>query len=228
MTKQQVLTHLKSLADPKWSEESMSRFGITTDTAYGVSIPKVRKLAKEIGKNHELAQELWDSNIHEARILASIVDEPAKVTEKQMDAWTSDFNSWDICDQCCANLYVKTPFAHDKAKEYSKSELEFVKRTGFSLMAYLAVHDKKAADEAFVGYFPIIEREANDGRNFVKKAVNWALRQIGKRNLVLHKLALESAKRISQQDSPAARWIAANAIRELEDEKIIAGIKRSS
>ena len=197
----------------------MAKFGINTKKAYGISLYVIRSMAKEIGKNHELAQRLWSSGIHEARILAGMVDDPKQVTKNQMERWVKDFDSWDVCDQVCSNLFDKTPFAYKKVFEWSKRNEEFVKRAGFVLMACLSVHDKKADDKQFEQFFPIIKREANDDRNFVKKAVNWALRQIGKRNLNLNKKAIETAENIKKMDSKAARWIASDAIRELTSEK---------
>ncbi len=180
---EEILIKLKSLSNPE-AVAGMARFGINTKKAYGVSIPDLRKMAKGIGKNHILAQKLWDSGIHEARILAGMIDLPERVTEKQMKHWVKDFNSWDVCDQVCSNLFDKTKFAYPKAIKWSKRNEEFVKRAGFVLMAALAVHDKEASDKEFLKFLPIIKREATDERNFVKKAVNWALRQIGKRNLL--------------------------------------------
>jgi len=194
----------------------MARFGITGGTMYGVSMPNVRKLGRQIGKDHTLAGQLWKSGVHEARILASIVEEPEKVTEAQANRWIKDFDSWDVCDQACMNLLWQMPFAHRKAKEWTKKTREFEKRTGFALMAVLAWKDKEATNSQIEKFLPIIKREATDSRNFVKKAVNWALRQIGKRNLVLNKKAISTAKQIAKIDSKAAKWIAADAIRELE------------
>lgn len=215
----QVLTKLRAWSSPP-DREGMARFGIRAEKALGVSIPKLRGLAREIGRNHLLAQQLWASEIHEARILASMVDDWRLVTEEQMEAWAKDCDSWDVVDQCCSNLFDKTPRAYGKAIEWSGRGEEFVKRAGFVLMAALAVHDKKADDEAFEPFFPLIEREAGDGRNFVKKAVNWALRQIGKRNQSLNARAIEVAKRIQQQSSASARWVASDALRELSSEAV--------
>jgi len=214
-----IIKRLKSLSDPV-AVKGMARFGINPENTYGVSIPNLREIAKELGKDHDLAQQLWVSGIHEARILASMVDDPKMTKEAQMDAWVKDFDSWDVCDQCCSNLFDKTKLAYRKAAEWSGQEEEFVKRAGFVLMAALAVHDKKAADEDFLGFLPIIERESVDERNFVKKAVNWALRQIGKRNLNLNKMAIEAAEAIEQINSRSARWVAADAIRELTSEAV--------
>ena len=194
----------------------MSRYGIDSTHALGVKIPEVRKIGRMIKKDHELAQQLWDTGIHEARILASIVDDAAMVTEQQIDSWTSDFYSWDICDQVCGNLFDRTSFVISKALEFSARGEEFVKRAGFVLMAEYAVHNKKANDQIFIQLLPIIERESWDNRNFVKKAINWALRQIGKRNPVLKQEAISCAKKIILQEHRAAKWIAANALKELD------------
>ena len=224
MNAKEILKRIKPLGKPE-NVEGMSRFGIAADTAYGVPIPELRKHAKEFRNNHKLALELWDSNVHEGKLLAAFIDNPKEITEEQMQEWVNDFYSWDICDQICSNLFDKTPFAYDKAIEWSKEEKEFVRRAGFVMMAVLAVHDKKTSNEKFLQFFPFIETYSNDDRNFVKKAVNWALRQIGKRNLQLHKKALTLAKKIKKHESKSARWIASDAIRELENEKIIRKIK---
>jgi 3-methyladenine DNA glycosylase AlkD len=219
MQSESILKKLKALSNPK-AVEGMARFGINPKNTYGVSIPTLRKLAKEIGKNHSLAQQLWDSGIHEARILASMIDDSDQVTEKQMDAWIKDFDSWDVCDQCCMNLFSKTSTAWEKATEWTKREKEFEKRAGFVLMACLAWYDKESPDEKFFVFLPPIKQEANDDRNYVKKAVNWALRNIGKRNLNLNRKAVETAKEIQKMDSRSAKWIASDAIRELTSEAI--------
>ncbi|RLC32791.1 DNA alkylation repair protein, partial [Candidatus Woesebacteria bacterium] len=195
-------------------------FGIKPNKALGISIPNLRKLAKEIGKNHKLALLLWRSGVHEARILAGLIDEVDKVTEKQMDSWIKDFDSWDVCDLVCANLFDKTPFAFKKAIEWTKRKREFEKRAGFALMACLAWHDKKAGDNKFLKFFPAIKRESVDERNYVKKAVNWALRQIGKRNRNLNKEAIKIALLIQNKESKSARWIANDALRELKSEAV--------
>jgi len=183
-------------------------------------------MAKEIGMNHNLANRLWGSKIHEARILASLISNPEMVTEEQIEKWAKDFDSWDVCDLCCGNLFDKTKYAYKKAVEWSSRDEEFVKRAGFVLMATLAVHDKKAQDEDFLKFFPLMIREATDRRNFVKKAVNWALRQIGKRNLNLNKKAIKTAKEIKIIESKSARWIASDAIRELESESVQKRLRR--
>jgi 3-methyladenine DNA glycosylase AlkD len=175
MQYENILKKLKALSNPR-AVEGMARFGISPQNTYGVSVPNLRKMAKEIGRDHPLALKLWDSGIHEARILASMIDEPNQVTKKQMDAWIKDLDSWDVCDQCCMNLFDKTPLAREKAKVWTNREKEFEKRAGFALMACLAWHDKESLDEKFLALLPAIKREADDDRNYVKKAVNWALR----------------------------------------------------
>lgn len=219
-----VLEKLKALSDPK-ALAGMARYGINPENTYGVSIPNLRKMAKEIGIDHALAQQLWVSGIHEARILASMIDDPKMATEEQLESWVKDFDSWDVCDQCCSNLFERTEFAYQKAIEWSSSDKEFIKRAGFVLMARLAVSDKKAVDIKFEPFLPLIKREAGDNRNFVKKAVNWALRQIGKRNLNLNKKAIEIARGIQQMDSRSAKWIASDAIRELTSQAVQEGLR---
>ncbi len=214
-----IIQKLKSLSNPE-AVKGMARFSINPENTFGVSVPNLRKIAKEIGKDHALAQQLWASGIHEARHLAGMIDDPKMATEEQVDAWVKDFDSWDVCDGACMNLFEKTKFAYGKAVEWSASDEEFIKRAGFVMMARLAVSDKKADDRQFESFFPIIKREATDNRNFVRKAVNWALRQIGKRNLNLNKMATKVAKEIQQIDSRSARWIAADALRELTGEAV--------
>lgn len=203
----------------------MSKFGINPENTYGISIPKLREIAKDIGKNHQLALELWKSDIHEARILASFIDEPEKVTENQLEKWVRDFDSWDVCDQVC-NLFEKTPYAHQKAIEWTNRKEEFIKRAAFALMAGLAVHDKKASNEQFEQFFPLIRKAATDDRNFVKKAGNWALRNIGKRNKALNKRAIEIAREIQEINSKTAKWIASDALRELSSQAIQKRLKQ--
>ena len=214
-----IIEKLKSASNPD-AVEGMARFGITPENTFGVSIPNLRKIAKETKKNHALAQQLWESGFRETMILASMVDEPEMVTDEQMEEWVVDFDYWEICDQCCMNLFEKTGFAYEKAVEWSNRNEQFVKRAGFVLMARLAVSDKKADDSRFEQFFPMMLREADDERNFVKKAVNWALRQIGKRNLALNVKAIETAKEMQGVDSKSARWIASDAIRELNGEAV--------
>src|SRR5208283_5399943 len=210
-----VISELEAMKNDR-NIAGMARFGINPKGTLGVPMPKLRRMAKSLGKGHQLAAGLWDSGIHEARILASLVDAPSKVTEKQMESWVSDFDSWGVCDQVCMNLFSETPFAWKKAREWTERKEEFVKRAGFVLIAVLAVHDKKAEDQDFMPFLGSIKKGATDGRNFVRKAVNWALRQIGKRNKALNKAAISTAKEIRAMDSKAARWIAADALRELE------------
>ena len=214
-----IIKQLKSLSNPE-AVKGMARFGINPRNTFGVSIPNLRKIAKAAGKDHELALQLWDSGIHEARLLSGFIDDPALVTLEQMEEWVSDFDSWDVCDQVCSNLFDKTSSAYRKALEWAGREDEFVKRAGFVLMAALAVHDKAAGENEFERFLSMIKREASDGRNFVKKAVNWALRQIGKRNAYLNKLAVKTAGEIQKMHSRSARWIAADAIRELASEAV--------
>lgn len=215
----QVIANLKQHTNAG-AVEDMARFGIKPAHALGISIPTLRKLAKEIGRNQALAVALWASGIHEARILASMIAEPQLVSIELMEAWVNDFDTWDLCDQVCGNLFDKTPYAYQKATEWCQQEKEFVRRAGFVMMAELAVHDKQAPDEAFVQFFPLIKHYAGDGRNFVKKAVNWALRQIGKRNSHLRALALKCAYEIQEMDSKTARWVAKDALKELQAKEI--------
>jgi 3-methyladenine DNA glycosylase AlkD len=216
---EEAIRRLKALCDPK-AVEGMARYGIKPDKALGISIPNLRKMAKVAGRDHALATELWASGIHEARILAGMVEDPGAVTEQQMEAWVAEFDSWDLCDQVCMNLFWLTPFAYDKCFQWSARGEEFVKRAGFALMARLARSDKSATDERIAGFLPVIKKEATDERNYVKKAINWALRQIGKRDIALNRLAIEVACEIRELDSKAARWVAADALRELESEAV--------
>jgi 3-methyladenine DNA glycosylase AlkD len=211
----EVLAKLKAKAKPD-QLKGMARYGMATERRLGVSIPDLRMTAKKVGRNHSLALELWRTGVAEAEILAAMIDEIEKVGERQMEEWVEGFDSWDVCDQVCMNLFEKTPLAWKKILDWSEREEEFVKRAAFALIACLAWHDKKAEDEKFIRLFPVIKRGATDERNYVRKAVNWALRNIGKRNLTLNKAATELAKQIQQMDSKAAQWVAADAIRELE------------
>jgi 3-methyladenine DNA glycosylase AlkD len=216
---EEVLEKLETKARPD-QLEGMARFAIVGKGRLGVSVPAMRKLAKEIGKDHGLALKLWKTGIPDARIVAGMVGEPDKLTEKQMEGWVRDFDSWDVCDQVCMNLFEKTPLAVKKIHDWSQREEEFVKRTAYALIACLAWHDKKANDEKFLSLFPVIKKGATDERNFVKKAVNWALRNIGKRNPALNRAAITLAEEIRQMDSKAARWIANDAMRELKSEAV--------
>jgi 3-methyladenine DNA glycosylase AlkD len=215
----EILDVLKNLGDPR-NVEGMARFGIKPAVAYGVPKPALRRLVREIGWDHELAQQLWASGVHEARVLASMIDDPTEVTGAQMESWANDLDNWDICDQCCMNLFWKTAFAYEKAEEWSANGKEFVKRAGFVLMASLAIHDKKASDSKFERFLSSIEREAADDRNFVRKAVNWALRQIGKRNGSLRQKAIQVALELRQAESKSARWIGSDALRELTSDAV--------
>lgn len=222
---QRILKKLEDLADHK-AIDGMARFGITAKSIYGVSIPKLRNMAKEIGENQKLSLKLWNHDSRETRILAAMVGEPNEVSEKQINLWVADFDSWEICDQAIMNLFEKTSFAYEKAFEYYMREEEFVRRAGFVLMARLAVSDKKARDEKFTQFFPPIKEKSLDERNFVKKAVNWALRQIGKRNLNLNVKAVKLGEEISLLESKSARWIAADALRELKSEAVLERLKQ--
>ncbi len=215
----------------------MARYGIRVDDAVGVSVTVLRRLAKRLGRDHELALALWRSGMHEARLLAAFVDEPARVAPDQMDGWAADFDSWDVCDEVTTDLFDQTAHAWDKAAEWARRPEEFVRRAGFALMAGLAVHDKAAADEAFIALLPLVEHGAFDERNFVKKAVSWALRNIGKRDAVLHAAALACAQRIhaaadERAGGPrgggaaarAARWVANDVARELRSPKVVARV----
>jgi 3-methyladenine DNA glycosylase AlkD len=214
-----ILVHLKTLEN-KANQEGMKRFAIGNDNTLGISMPILRDIAKEYKKlidRHAIATELWQSNIHEAMILASMLADPKLLTEREMDAWTHDFYSWDLCDQTCSNLFQKTTFFLDKAFEYSHANEEFVKRTGFVLMTMFAVHHKKADDDLCLKFLERIEEEAWDDRNFVRKALNWCLRQIGKRNLYLYPHAMRTCEVLLLQDTKSSRWIANDAKRELLD-----------
>ncbi len=214
-----IMRHLASLSDPA-AAQGMARYGINPHNTYGISIPTLRKIAKDAGRDHHLARKLWRSGTHEARILAAFIDDPRQVTREQMDRWVKDFDSWDVCDQVCGNLFDRTPFAYEKAVEWSGREEPFVKRAGFALMAWLAVHDKRLGDEYFLSFLPIMARESGDDRNFVKKAVNWALRQVGKRNAFLKEEAVRTAREIHATGAKSARWIASDALRELESGQV--------
>ena len=220
-----ALQKLQSKAHPE-QLQGMAKYGMTVEQRLGVSVPDMRKLAKEIGRDHRLALDLWRTGITEARIVASMVGDPAKLTEDQMEDWVIGINSWDVCDQVCMNLFEKSQLAWKKIADWSEREEEFVKRSAFSLIACLAWHDKKASDERFIGLLPLIIQGSTDERNFVKKAVNWALRNIGKRNLNLNRAAISAAKAIKRLDSKAARWVASDTLRELESEAIQSRLRR--
>jgi 3-methyladenine DNA glycosylase AlkD len=210
----EIIAHLVSLRDER-NIAGMARFGIRPARPLGISVTTLRPLAKKLGRDHALSGELWASGWHEARILAAFVEEPGRVTRRLMDARAAQFDSWDICDQWCLSVFWRTPHAWAKVHQWAGRRAEFVKRAAFSLLAVLAVHDRTAPESAFVDALALVEREACDERNFVKKSVNWALRQIGKRDARLRRAAIATARRIAKQDTPAARWIAADALREL-------------
>jgi len=216
---EEVLKKLKAKARPD-QLAGMARYGMTVKHRLGVSIPDMRRMAKELGKDHKLAVELRKTGTAESSILAAMIDEPEKLTEAQMEEWVKDIDSWDVCDQVCMNLFEKTPLAWKKILDWSRREEEFVKRAAFALIACLAWHDKAAEDEKFVKLLPVIKREATDERDLVKKAVNWALRNIGKRNLKLNKAATRTAKEILKIDAKAARWIGSDAVRELKSQAV--------
>jgi 3-methyladenine DNA glycosylase AlkD len=213
-----IIQKLKTLANPT-NVKGMARYGINPTNNLGVSIYQLRPLAKEIGQHHQLALRLWESGIHDARLLACFIDDPEQVTPEQMDAWADDFDSWDICDQACTSLFDQTKFAYEKVHQWSTEEKEFKKRGAFSLIAGLAVHDKTASDDTMEQFFPLIIKQSVDDRNYVKKAVNWALRNLGKRNQHLNKRTIETAQKILTIDAPSAHWIARDALRELTNEK---------
>jgi 3-methyladenine DNA glycosylase AlkD len=222
-----VLRELRALGEQR-NIDGMARFGIRAKVVYGVAKPKMDELARRIGKNHDLALELWATGVHDARILAGMIDEPDQVTASQMERWVRDFDNWDVCDGTCCHLFVFAKPAWAKAVEWSRRKKEFEKRAGFAVMAYLAYRDKSAPDAKYQRLFSIIRREAHDERNFVKKAVNWALRQIGKRNLKLNRAAIQEAARIHKMDSRAARWIAADALRELKSAAVQGRLRRKA
>lgn len=226
-TKAAALRELKKFANPK-VRAKMARFGVNVPRAYGISAPVLHAFARRIGKDQALAEELWSSGIHEARILATLIGESEKVTAAQMERWVRDFNSWDVVDAACCYLYAAATPAWKKIHDWSRRREEFQKRAAFSLAAYLSYKDMAAPDARFERFLSVIEREAHDERNFVRKAVNWALRNIGKRNLRLNAAAIRSAKRIRQQDSRAARWIAADALRELKSEPVQARLRKKA
>lgn len=219
MVLSEVIAELKSMADPDYLKQSR-RYNVPMDNRLGVRAPNLHELATKIGTDHELALQLWESEWREARILTCLVADPDQVTEELMEEWVVRFDGWGICDAFCGCLFDRTPFAYRKALEWADREEEFVKRAGFTMMACLAVHDKEASDDAFLRFLPVIKAKSDDGRNFVKKAVNWALRQIGKRNIALNRAAIETAKEIIALDTKSARWIGKDALRELRSDKV--------
>jgi 3-methyladenine DNA glycosylase AlkD len=209
-----VLDRLRALARPD-QLDAMARFGLTGDGRLGLAVPTLRALAREFRRDHELALALWDTGIPDAQILAGMVADPARLTVAQMDHWVAGMRAWDVCDQACLNAFVRSPLAWDAIPRWAAREAEFEKRAGFALLAIAAVHQKTRPDSDFLACLPLIEAAAGDDRNFVKKAVNWALRQIGKRSLLLREHALTVAERLSRSEQKPARWIGSDARREL-------------
>jgi 3-methyladenine DNA glycosylase AlkD len=226
-TKAAVLRKLKKLGNPK-VRAKMAYFGVNVPKAQGISTPVLQRFAIHIGKDHRLAQQLWATGIHEARILATLIGEAERITAAEMNRWVRDFDSWDVVDAACCYLYAHTKFAWKKAAEWSRRSKEFEKRAAFSLVAYLSYKDREAPNSRFVKFLRVIEREAHDERNFVKKAVNWTLRNIGKRNLRLNREAIRAAESIRGQGSRSARWIAADALRELRSDAVQARLRRKA
>ncbi|MEX1248328.1 MAG: DNA alkylation repair protein [Anaerolineales bacterium] len=222
-----ILRQLKAHSN-KTNLAGMARFGIATDKAFGIKHPELKQIARQYQRDHALAQELWASGYHEARLLATVIDDPKQVTEAQAEAWVEDINSWDICDGFTGNLIDKTPFAYKRAIQWAHRKEEFVRRAGFALMAWLPVHDKKAPDDKFDAFFSLIVEYSADERNYVKKAVNWALRQLGKRNRALNRKAIATARQIARLDSKAARWIGKDALKELEGEAVQARLREKA
>jgi len=216
----EIIKKLRSIGN-EHNRKGMARFGINTENAFGVSVKNIRAIAKEAGKNRELAKELWETGCHEARIMASIIDMPEKVTKKQMNRWVKEFNSWDLCDQVITNLFSKTEYAKKMAVKWSGKKDEFTKRAGFVMMAVGAVHWKNEPDSTFIKMFPLIEQAVCDDRNMVKKGVNWAIRQIGKRNTTLNKKAISFSKRFIDDESKDARWVCRTALKELESDAVM-------
>lgn len=211
----EALAWLERRGSKRVREEMLSHYGITAPKAYGVTVGAIRQLGKQLGGDHDLAVALWETGWYEARMLAAFVDQPERVGQAQMDRWTRDFDNWAICDTVCFHLFDRTSHAWKKVEPWSRRREEFVKRAAFALLAGLALHDKKADDEAFLGALPLIEPAAGDERNFVKKGVSWALRVIGRRNRALNAACLETARRLVESDQPAARWIGRLAAKEL-------------
>lgn len=214
MTTREVLAWLKKTGTRR-TVLGMARYGIVAKRAFGVPMGTLVSLKKKLGMDHDLAIALWASGWYEARLLASLVGDPARVTRRQMNAWAASFENWADCDTVCFNLFDRTPFAWERARQWVKSPREFVRRGGFVLMACLALHDKAAADKRFLALLPLIERGAGDERNFVKKAVSWALRGIGRRNRSLNAAAVAVAKRLALSKQSAARWVGHDALRQL-------------
>jgi 3-methyladenine DNA glycosylase AlkD len=208
--------------------QGMARYGIRPASAFGVPAPVIRSLAREIGRNQEIASALWDTGVHEARILACLIADPDAISEQLVERWVREFDSWAVCDSACLAFVWRTPFAWQKVREWSGRQAEYERRAAFALIAALTVHDKAAPERNFLPLLKIIEKAAHDERNLVKKAVNWALRQIGKRSLALHKAALDTAERLATSDSRSARWIATDALRELRSPAVLERLRARS
>lgn len=223
-TAAEVIAELRAMGSEA-NRAGMARFGIRADNAFGVSMAEMRPLERKHRRNHALAAALWASGYHEARILAAVIDDPKQVTPAQMDAWAAAFDSWDVTDQACMKLFARTPYAEAKIREWAEDEREFVRRAAFALLAGYTIAAKTVPEERFVALLPVIERHATDPRNFVRKAVNWALRQIGKRSPALHRPALALARTLAASPDRAARWIGKDAVRELTDPAQIARVQ---
>jgi len=196
--------------------DGMARYGLPSDNALGVPVGAIRAIAKQLGRNHKLALALWKTGVFEARMLATMVDDPAEVTPAQMDQWTADFDNWGICDTACFVLFDRTPHVGAKIRKWAPKKEEFVRRTAFALMASAALHDKDSDDKVFLKYLPLIERAAADNRNFVKKGVSWALRSIGSRSVGLHKASIALAAKLAKSEDSTERWIGRDALNDLQ------------
>ncbi|MDX8529714.1 DNA alkylation repair protein [Mesorhizobium sp. VK25A] len=215
-----IVAHLRAIGTEA-NRAGMARFGINTASALGVGNSKLRPLARMLKRNHERSLLLWDSGVREARLMAAFTGEPKKVDIAQCRRWAADFDSWEIVDTV-ADLFAETPFWRELIGEFAEDDREFVRRTAFAMLAWSAVHLKKEPDATFLAYLPLIERHAGDPRNFVRKAVNWALRQIGKRSLSLHAPALALAEKLAASSDRTARWIGKDAVKELTDARQLA------
>jgi 3-methyladenine DNA glycosylase AlkD len=216
---EEIVSHLRAIGSEQ-NLAGMARFGINTRTALGISNAVLDPIARRVKRNHERALKLWQSDIREARLLAAFTDEPRKVTIVQCSLWADDLDSWEVVDTV-SHLFAMTPFWRDRVEEFAEDKREFVRRAAFATLAYAAVHLKKEPDATFSSYLPLIERHAVDDRNFVRKAVNWALRQIGKRSMALHAPALGLARKLAAANGKSERWIGKDAVRELASEKTL-------
>jgi 3-methyladenine DNA glycosylase AlkD len=219
----EAVAWLRARGSAKIRDEALTRYGITASKAFGIRMGVIQGLGKKLGRDHDLALALWDTEWYEARLLTAYVDEPAKVTLAQMDRWAKEFDNWGICDTLCFALWDRTPHAWAKIEKWKDHKAEFVKRSSYALIASIGVHDKKAPDARFLRTFPWMERAATDDRNFVKKGVSWALRVVGRRNPALHKAATQVAKRMAASDAPSAVWIGKDALREFAKVKVRKG-----